>query len=88
MKMAENTINDELAEPTEIRLRARAVEKVPLEIPIEALASLKEVAARRDMSVHALLKLYIGSGLRQDVAQIIHENDLETKDGEPAFIVK
>jgi hypothetical protein len=42
---------------------------VTLNIPIDTFESLEQVAASRDMSVEALLKLYIGQGLRQDVAQ-------------------
>jgi hypothetical protein len=36
------------------------------------------VAASRDMSVEALLKFYIGQGLRQDLAKLFSERVLET----------
>jgi len=36
---------------------------------VDALASLKKVAAMRDMSYQALLKFYIGQGLRQGLSQ-------------------
>jgi hypothetical protein len=40
-----------------------------LNVPVETLHELDRVAASRDMSVEALMKLYIGQGLRQDLAQ-------------------
>ncbi len=36
----------------------------------DTLESLKRVAVSRDMSLQALLKFYIGQGLRQDVARL------------------
>ena len=35
--------------------------------------SLEEVAASRDMSIDALLKFYIGNGLREDKAKLISD---------------
>jgi pyrroline-5-carboxylate reductase len=40
-----------------------------LNVPVETLHELERVAASRDMSVEALMKLYVGQGLRQDLAQ-------------------
>jgi len=40
-----------------------------LNVPVETLHELERVAAGRDMSVEALMKLYVGQGLRQDLAQ-------------------
>ena len=54
----------------DLTFRSRATEKVYIEMPKEALTSLKQVAAHRDMSVRALLKFYIGQGLRQDIASL------------------
>jgi hypothetical protein len=65
-------------EVTELRLRPREAESVTLTIPAEALAALREVAATRDMSAEALMKLYIGQGLRQDTARLFSERILET----------
>jgi hypothetical protein len=42
---------------------------VTLTIPMDTWDTLEQVATSRDMSVEALLKLYIGQGLRHDVAQ-------------------
>lgn len=70
MKMADD-------EPT-LRFRPRPTETVQLEIPTDTLASLRKVAAQRDMSQEALLKFYIGQGLRQELSHLFAERVLET----------
>jgi hypothetical protein len=55
--------------PSELHFRPRPTADVTLPIPTDVLESLEQIAASRDMSVEALLKLYIGQGLRHDVAQ-------------------
>ncbi|EGJ30599.1 MULTISPECIES: hypothetical protein [Moorena] len=60
-----------------IKLHPRPQEKVSLDIPTDTLASLKKVAASRDMSCEALLKLYIGQGLREDLAKSFSNRVLE-----------
>ena len=65
-------------EDVELHLRPRASERVSIEIPKDALDSLKKVATSRDMSFHALIKLYIGQGLRQDVSKLFADRVLET----------
>jgi len=55
--------------PTELSLRPRPSTSVPLKMPTDTYESLERIAAARDMAVDALLKLYIGQGLRQDLAQ-------------------
>ena len=52
-----------------LQLNPRPQEKVSLDIPTDTLANLKQVAASRDMSLEALLKRYIGQGLRQYLAK-------------------
>ncbi len=59
-------------------LHPRPKESVVLELPKDALESLKKVAASRDMSLEALLRLYIGHGLRQDMAKLFADRVLET----------
>jgi len=54
----------------ELRLRPRPAESFTLKIPVDAVANLQKVAASRDMTVEALLRLYIGQGLRQDLARL------------------
>ena len=41
---------------------------VSLRIPLDTLQQLKEVAAAKDFGYQSLLKLYIGEGLRKDLA--------------------
>ena len=64
-------------EELKLQLRPRVTEVVSLNIPTDTLASLKEVAASKDMSVEALLKFYIGQGLRQDIAKLFNERLLD-----------
>jgi hypothetical protein len=52
-------------QPT-LQIHPRPSETFSLEIPVDVLQSLQEVAANRDMSLSALIKLYIGQGLRQE----------------------
>ncbi len=60
-----------------LQLNPRPKEKVSLDIPADTLANLKKVAASRDMSFEALLKLYIGQGLRQDLAKSFSSRVIE-----------
>lgn len=53
---------------SDLRLHPRPSETVSLSIPSDTLATIREIAAARDMEPEALMKLYIGSGLRRDVA--------------------
>ncbi|HEX8363463.1 MAG TPA: hypothetical protein VF613_25310 [Longimicrobium sp.] len=64
------SIPDELGKMT---LRARPAETVTLSIPLDTMEAVRREAAQRDMSPEALLKLYIGSGLRQDVSRAFAE---------------
>ncbi len=60
-----------------LKFRERESEEITLKIPKDVLASLEKVARMRDLSVHALLKLYIGQNLRQDLANYFSNNILE-----------
>ena len=55
--------------PTELHLRPRPSKPITLAVPTDTLTTLEAMATNRDMSVEALMKLYIGQGLRQDIAQ-------------------
>jgi len=57
-------------EQIQLQVKPRQTEAVLLQIPVEAMRSLEVVATSRDMSVDALLKFYIGQGLRQDTAKL------------------
>ena len=61
-----------------LQVHPRETEVISLSIPKDVLASLHQVAVQRDMSHQALLKLYIGQGLRQDLARLFGERVLET----------
>ncbi len=60
-----------------LKFRERESEEITLKIPKDVLASLEKVAKKRDSSVPALLKLYIGQNLRQDLANYFSNNVLE-----------
>jgi len=60
-----------------LQLHPRPNETVSLEIPKDTLESLKKIADSRDMSGEALLKFYIGQGLRQDLAKLFSNRVLE-----------
>jgi hypothetical protein len=60
-------------EELELHLRSRAAETVSIRIPTDTLESLKKVAHSKDMSPEALMKFYIGQGLRQDLAKVFSE---------------
>lgn len=47
-------------------------------MPVDAIDTLRRIAAVRDMSVEALIRFYVGHGLRQDAAQLYSERVIET----------
>ena len=51
-----------------LSVRPRETDVVTFAIPKDTLASLRQVATQREMSEQALLKFYIGQGLRQDLS--------------------
>jgi hypothetical protein len=53
-----------------VNWRPRETESVPMNLPKTVIASLEQVAASRNMSIDALLKLYIGQSLRQDLSNL------------------
>lgn len=61
----------------ELKLRSRDSKPVTIHIPADTLASLEKIAAGRDMSVEALLKLYIGQSMRQDLSKLSTDRVLE-----------
>ena len=65
-------------EKIKLQLRPRNTEVVSLKIPTDTLASLEAVASDKDMSIEALLKFYIGQGLREDIAKLFNERLLNT----------
>ncbi|MEA5489490.1 MULTISPECIES: hypothetical protein [Pseudanabaena] len=64
---------NQIEEDIKLQIKPRATEAVLLQIPVDAMRSLEEVAASRDMSIDALLKFYIGNGLREDKAELFSD---------------
>jgi hypothetical protein len=64
-------------EVTIIRMHPRATTTVELPIPTDTLDELRDFAEERDMSLEALLRFYIGNGLRQDLARRFSERPME-----------
>jgi len=61
-----------------LAFRPRDLTDVSLKVPVDVLESLRKVATARDMSVEALLRFYVGDGLRQDVSRYWGDRVLET----------
>ena len=53
----------------ELRIRERPSQAVAIQIPNDTLASIEKVAEQCDMSKDALIRLYIGEGLRRDLSK-------------------
>ncbi|XHX80425.1 MAG: hypothetical protein RBJ76_10995 [Stenomitos frigidus ULC029] len=75
-----NNLDDslELEAALELKIRPREAETISLRIPKDTLALLKKVAEQRDMALDALLKLYIGKCLRQDLSQLFANEVLDS----------
>jgi hypothetical protein len=74
------TLNEETPQAEEgfaLHLRPRSSAALTIEVPADVLASVEKVAASRDMTVTALLKLYIGQELRQDLTKLFADQVLE-----------
>ncbi|MGH9801034.1 MAG: hypothetical protein ACRD82_11770 [Blastocatellia bacterium] len=61
----------------ELRFRPRTSSEVTIQVPNDVLTSLQKIAESRDMPVEALIKLYVGQGLRQDSAKQFGDRPLE-----------
>jgi len=59
-------------------IRPRPTEDMTVSIPADTLESLRRVAASREMTLNALIKFYLGQGLRQDLARLFSDRVLET----------
>lgn len=75
MKKPEEILISE--EGFELRLYPRASSDVTIQIPDDTLASLQKIAESQQMSVEALIKMYVGQGLRQDLAKQFGDRTLE-----------
>lgn len=63
--------------PETLVFRPRPTQPVTIAIPVDTYGSLTRMAAERNMSIDALLKLYIGQGLRADLSKYFAEHVLE-----------
>lgn len=61
----------------ELRLRPRESEVVSLDIPVDTFANLDKVAKKKGMSRRALLRFYIGQGLRSDLSKMFGDSVLD-----------
>jgi len=55
------------------QIKERPSQMVSIRVPLDTLEQLKQVAASRDLGYQSLLKLYIGEGLRKDIAAMKKE---------------
>ncbi|MDJ0728738.1 MAG: hypothetical protein QNJ33_01980 [Crocosphaera sp.] len=67
-----NNPNEEIT----LNIKPRPSENVSISIPKDTLESLKTIADNQDMSLEALLKFYIGQGLRQDLAKLSSDSEI------------
>lgn len=65
-------------ETLELKVRPRETETVSIQIPKDTLKSLEHIAKRKDMPLPALLRFYIGKGLRNDLSQSFAEHLLDS----------
>jgi len=72
---ADNVIVTE--EGVRLTPRPRPSAEVSLRLPLDVLASLDQIAPTRSMSRDALLRFYIGQGLREDLAKRFGDRVLE-----------
>lgn len=67
------------SDSVELRVRPRESEILTLRLPKTVLQSLGRVMVKRSMSsIEALVRFYIGKGLRQDLSQLFSEQMLDT----------
>jgi len=71
--------NKTLVTPEGYTLKYREQETVELklDIPKKVLNSLERIAAKRNLPLEAVVKFYIGQGLRLDVVNLFSGNILE-----------
>lgn len=71
----ENTIRT--PEGHTLNFKKREAVSLEINVPKDVLESLEEIATRRDLPVKALIKFYVGQGLKQDLAKIYADKVLE-----------
>ena len=53
-----------------LKIRARPSRMVSIRIPQDTIDALKKIADQKDMAYQALIKFYVGQGLRTDLATL------------------
>ena len=69
--------DDTYFDDIEQHIKPRLQEEIVLSIPTDVHKSLQTIAEKQNMSEQALLRFYIGQGLRQDISQHFANNVLE-----------
>lgn len=64
-------MTDDSDEAVLLRAQSRPSGLLSLTVPLDVMTTIEEIAAIRDMSPEALLRFYIGHGLREDVARML-----------------
>ncbi len=75
--MSEENKNIVTPEGYTLRYREQETVELKLEIPVKAMKSLERVAEKRNLPLEAVIKFYIGQGLRLDVANYFSGDVLE-----------
>jgi hypothetical protein len=57
-------------EDIQLHVQPRPPEIIDLSMPVDTIESLRKVANSRGMTLEALLKLYVGQGLREDLSKL------------------
>lgn len=70
-----NTI--QTPEGNALSFKERETVALEINIPKDVLDSLERIATRRDLPVKALIKFYVGQGIKKDLAKIHTDKVLE-----------
>ncbi len=65
-------------DPSPLVITPRPSETLAVRMPTDVLQSLRREAIARDMPVEALVRFYVGAGLRQDLAKRLSERLLDS----------
>lgn len=53
-----------------LRLQRRPSSTVEIQLPDDVIADLERIAAEKDTTLEALVRVYIGAGLRDDLGKL------------------
>jgi hypothetical protein len=72
-----NDLNDDSTDDLAdiiLTIKPRPSTAITIQVPNDVLTQLQDMAERQNISLNILLKQYIGSGLRQDIAKNYSEH--------------